>query len=126
MLELCRNGVKAVINLGLSDADYTVKEEERIFLDNDVAYIHIPVDFMNPEKKQLKLFFEYMKKHSHETTFVHCAANKRASCFLALWGEFYLGWSRGQAEEYVKEIWAINSAWSKFVKQMRSEFVISS
>ncbi|NOZ55020.1 MAG: hypothetical protein GXP08_18090 [Gammaproteobacteria bacterium] len=124
--ELCRNGIKTVINLGLTGADYSVKAEKNICLDSNVTYIHIPVDFMNPEKEQLLLFFEHMKRHSSDVIFVHCAANKRACCFLALWGELYLGWSRQQADEHIKKIWGINDVWSAFMKQMRSDLEFSS
>ena len=54
-------------------------------------------------------------------TLVHCAANYRASAFVALYGELRLGWSRARADEQVRKLWAPNETWLGFIDRCRRE-----
>ncbi len=114
---------KAVINLGLSDAEYSVTCEEHILVNSGIAYTHIPVEFTAPTKAKLLLFFENMQLNKEKKLLVHCAANKRAACFLGLWGEFHLDWSKTKADEYIKRVWEPDGTWSDFMGTMRQDII---
>lgn len=111
--------VKAVINLGLSDAEYSIDDEAEIVKRQRVDYFHIPVNFAMPGEKELQLFFKIMDKHSGNKVLVHCAANKRAICFVGLWGERSLGWSHLKSDELINKVWKPNDVWSGFLTSMR-------
>lgn len=118
LVVLCEEGVKLVINLGLEDADYAVEKEAEILAKYGVEYINIPVDFTSPTKKKLFQFFSAMQLLKNNKIFVHCAANKRASCFVGLWGKFFLGWSKNEVDEYISNVWEPDQVWSSFMDKM--------
>ena len=51
--------------------------------------------------------------------FVHCAMNHRVSCFVALYGEAKLGWTREQADGLVAKLWHPNDVWRAFMERVR-------
>ncbi len=51
--------------------------------------------------------------------FVHCAANKRVSTFVSLFGQARLGWSLDMAEACIRRVWKPNAAWADFIMNSR-------
>ena len=60
-----------------------------------------------------------MQQERGRRMFVHCAANLRVSCFVALFGETDLGWSREQADTHVTRLWKPNEVWAGFLTRSR-------
>ena len=52
-----------------------------------------------------------MNAHSESPVWVHCAANKRVSVFVALYGQLELGWSTDQAKNLIEEVWEPTDPW---------------
>lgn len=111
--------ISIVINLGLADANYAVENEDKILTNQGIQYKHIPVAFDNPTISDFDAFVQAMESADHQNTLVHCAANKRASCFTALWAQLKLGWSSKQADECIRTQWQPNPIWAQFVTQVR-------
>ena len=78
-------GFEVVINLALSDADYSLADEEGSVTKLGMEYIHIPVIWQSPTSDDLDKFFDVMEKYKNKKLFVHCAANMRVSSFVALY-----------------------------------------
>ncbi len=60
-----KDAFEVVINLALSSAKNVLENEDEIVTSLAMSYFHIPVNFENPSKEQLKLFIKflsYMKK----------------------------------------------------------------
>jgi hypothetical protein len=57
--------------------------------------------------------------------FVHCAANKRVSSFIALYGETKLGWSREKANATLEHIWQPDEVWHSFIAHARQELKLT-
>jgi hypothetical protein len=53
--------------------------------------------------------------------FVHRAANKRVTSFMALYGEARLGWSREKGNDFMRRIWQPDEAWASLIALVRQE-----
>ncbi|MEN8251562.1 MAG: phosphatase, partial [Bacteroidota bacterium] len=76
---------EVVVNLGLSNTEYSVQSEEDFFTERNILYYQIPVLFHEPKEDDLIQFLEIIEKHKEHKLFIHCAANKRVSAFMALY-----------------------------------------
>lgn len=110
-------GYEIVINLGLQNADYAVKIESSFFKRKGIRYIHIPVIFENPKEKDLMAFINVLDKYKDCKVFIHCAANKRVSVFIALYRILSLGWSIDKAIKDLNTVWLPNKIWRSFIEQ---------
>ncbi len=90
-------GYQVVINLGLNNTDYAVSNEATFFRDQGISYIHIPVIFEAPEEDDLFVFIKTLSAYTNSKVFIHCAANKRVSVFMALYRILSLAWPVDEA-----------------------------
>jgi protein tyrosine phosphatase (PTP) superfamily phosphohydrolase (DUF442 family) len=107
-------GFDVVINLALENAEYSLPNEQELVTSLGMAYEHIPVSWENPTTGDLKVFYQTMRRWQNRKVFLHCAANKRVSIFLALYRINCLGWPEHQASNDIKRIWEPNSVWKNF------------
>lgn len=114
-------GFEVVINLGLADAEYAVAEEQNILTGYGIEYIHIPVSFENPEVEEFHRFSACFATLAGRRVFLHCAANKRVSVFLALHRILNESWPVDHAMAAVHEIWTPNEVWQTFIRQILNE-----
>ncbi|WP_165857019.1 protein tyrosine phosphatase family protein [Marinobacter sp. JSM 1782161] len=119
-----RDGFEVVINLGLLDPRYCLPDEAGLVRRLGMRYVHIPVDFQTPAADDLQRFFDAMDDAGDRKVLVHCAANKRVSSFVALYGEARLGWSRQQADDFLRRIWEPNPNWSAFIERARNDLYL--
>ncbi len=117
LLHIVKAGYDVVINLGLFDADYSVKNEEQLLKSSQIKYIHIPVRFEAPKDKDLREFISALNRHKESKIFVHCAANKRVSVFMALYRILVLGWEKDKAINDLEKIGKPNSIWQSFIEK---------
>ena len=110
-------GYNIVINLGLHNTDYSINNEASTFQENNVTYIHIPVIFEEPQKKDLDVFIKTLDKYKESKIFIHCAANKRVSVFIALYRILTLGWEKEKAIKELHTVWQPNDVWQSFINQ---------
>ena len=108
---------KVVINLGLTDTKYSLKDEKASVEAMGLTYHHIPVVFEDPQPQQLLDFIGIMNACSREKVFVHCAANYRASAFTGL----YLFQSKYITEiemhAFIEDVWQPDAIWEQFVEE---------
>ena len=112
-------GFTAVVNLGLLDPKYCLPDEAGTAAGLGLEYHHIPVDFQAPALADFERFVEVMRGLSGKKAFVHCAMNFRVSCFVALYGEAELGWSRERADAHIRRLWEPNDVWQAFLGRVR-------
>lgn len=113
---VCQADFELVINLGLSDAPYAVKDEALIIASRGLDYIHLPVNFEAPEIDQFYAFCGIMREQRDRKIFLHCAANKRVSVFIALYRVVVEGWRFTDAERDILAIWEPNDIWQAFIE----------
>jgi protein tyrosine phosphatase (PTP) superfamily phosphohydrolase (DUF442 family) len=113
---IANDGYKVVINLGLADGRYALKDEAASVKKLGIEYHHIPVIFDEPKMDELESFIELMDKHANEKTFVHCAANYRASVFTGLYLFASNQMDEEQVQDFVDEIWRPDAVWQDFLE----------
>jgi protein tyrosine phosphatase (PTP) superfamily phosphohydrolase (DUF442 family) len=118
---LAADGCEVVINLGLQDPRYCLKDEAASVARAGMLYLHIPVQFDGPTSHDYQRFCDAMAAHQDKRIFVHCAANYRVSSFVALYGEAKLGWTRAAAEAWAMKLWEPNETWRTFLVERRQE-----
>ncbi|MCR4332645.1 MAG: protein tyrosine phosphatase family protein [Sulfuricaulis sp.] len=111
-------GFDVVVNLALHDAEYSLPDECRTVESLGMRYVHIPVVWERPQRSDLERFFEVMDELSDKRVFVHCAANKRVSVFMALYRHLRQGWSADAVMPDVLAIWEPDDVWHRFLKEM--------
>jgi protein tyrosine phosphatase (PTP) superfamily phosphohydrolase (DUF442 family) len=113
-------GYQVVINLGLLDPKYCLRDEAGLVAGLGMEYHHIPVVFTDPQPGDFRRFADVMASHGTDKIFIHCALNWRVSAFVALYGELRLGWSRPTANSHMRTFWEPNDVWIKFVQECRA------
>lgn len=114
---IARAGFQVVIDLALLDADYSLPDEPGLVRSLGMRFVHIPVVWEMPTQEKLLTFFDAMAQHAGQRIFLHCAANMRASVFLALYRILRLGWQRDAALAEVHDIWQPDFVWQSFINQ---------
>ena len=112
---ISKEGFEVVINLALSDADYSLADEKRTVQELGMEYVHLPVIWTNPTLNDLDKFFEIMDKYKSRKVFIHCAANMRVSSFVALYRVINEGWDYTDAVKDIRKIWEPNAVWSDYI-----------
>lgn len=108
-------GFAAVVNLALHDAEYSLPDERKSIESRGMRYIHIPVAWERPTRADLEDFFKVMDELAGQRVFVHCAANKRVSVFMALYRQLRQGWSPDATMPHVLAIWEPDAIWQQFM-----------
>ena len=112
------SGMRWVINLSLEQDG--LGNEQQVVEALDMRYCHIPVQFDEPKLTDYQAFCSAMQQCADERVLVHCVANKRASCFVALWMEQQQGWSREQGEHLIDSVWQPSPVWQQFLVEVRA------
>ena len=115
---LSLSGTSVIINLGLEDAEYALANESTLVKGLGMTYHNIPVAFDAPQQADYHAFCSQMEACGEQRILVHCAANKRASCFVALWMERQ-GWSVEQGDHLINSVWQPDTIWSHFIAEVR-------
>lgn len=114
--EIAQAGFQVVVNLALTDQDYSLPDEASLVLRHGMEYIHIPVIWERPTLSNLENFFAVMDANWERQVFVHCAANMRVSAFLALYRILRLGWQPERAFAEMQRIWQPEGVWQAFIQ----------
>jgi len=117
---VARAGFEVVIDLALLDAAYSLADEPGLVRSLGMVFEHVPVVWERPTPDDLALFFDVMRRHRGRRIFLHCAANMRASVFLALYRIRELDWSRDEAMNQVRDIWEPDATWRTFIQNALS------
>jgi protein tyrosine phosphatase (PTP) superfamily phosphohydrolase (DUF442 family) len=107
-------GYQAVINLHVSP---DLLDEGDVVRALGLEYVHINVPWERPEHSHLERFFAAMEARQEQRLFVHCAANKRVSAFMALYRIHKLGWAVEDAMAYVN-VSSFPPVWQTFIEEM--------
>lgn len=116
-----RAGFEVVINLGLAGTDYAVADEGEILAGYGVEYHHLPVSFEDPRIADFQRFAQRFSQLGERRVFLHCAANKRVSVFLALHRILNEAWPAEAAMAEVHRIWTPDPVWQGFIQRVLAE-----
>jgi protein tyrosine phosphatase (PTP) superfamily phosphohydrolase (DUF442 family) len=120
---IAEQSIQVVINLGLTDADYALPDEQGLVQSLGLNYVHIPVQWQTPTVENFQDFLAAMRRYRDQRRLVHCAANFRVSCFIALYHVFEDRWTPEQAIEDLKVVWSPNEVWQDFIATVLTQGV---
>jgi protein tyrosine phosphatase (PTP) superfamily phosphohydrolase (DUF442 family) len=120
LMEIAQAGFQVVINLAMTDTDYALKNEASFVKSLGLGYVHIPVIWTQPAQEDLESFYAVMDVHQDKRVFVHCAANMRATAFIALYQIQRQGWQPSHAFDVMNRIWKPNEQWAGFIQEVLS------
>ena len=113
--EIAQAGYQLVINLALSNAEYSLPDERSTVESHGMEYVHLPVIWERPTVENLEAFCDVMDANRGKKIFVHCAANMRVSAFMALYRIRRLGWKPEEAFRDMQRIWTPEGWWQEFI-----------
>lgn len=113
--EIGKAGFGVVINLGLDNAEYSVHNEKNILALYEIQYFHLPVSFQEPKIEQYRDFSKLMNSVSDKKSFIHCAANKRVSIFIALYQVIEMKLPLQEAQDNILSVWQPDDVWENFM-----------
>ncbi len=112
-------GYDVIINLALHDHPrYSLPDETGLVESLGMAYVHIPVQFDDPQEADLLKFFQAMEKYSNKKILVHCAANMRVTAFLGLYQLIRRANPEIDAFAPMKSVWEPDEIWAEFISRM--------
>jgi len=112
-------GYDVIINLALHDHPrYSLPDETALVEGLGMVYVHIPVQFDDPQEDDLLAFIEAMERHKNKKMLVHCAANMRVTAFLGLYRVIKQGMGEIEAFEPMRSVWEPDEVWSSFISRM--------
>ena len=112
--KLSKKGVVVVVNL-LPTHQNPIDNEEFLVAENNMDYIHIPVDFEKPTTAELESFFNIMNQFIDKTILIHCAYNWRVSCFVYLYRVLENNITEEQAKNDMLKVWEPDKTWQSFI-----------
>ncbi|SBS31279.1 hypothetical protein MSP8886_02049 [Marinomonas spartinae] len=115
-LSIAENGYDYVINLGMLDHPDAVLEEDQLVSELGMSYIHVPVKFDAPSKKQVALFCRLLSLLKTQKVFVHCIMNYRVSAFMYHYFSKVEKCSEHASKSIMFERWDINPVWQEMLK----------
>lgn len=110
-----KSGVEVVINLALINSPNAIENEAQLVVENNMDYVHIPVDFKKPTNAELESFFNIMNQFINKKILIHCAYNWRVSCFVYLYRVLENNISDEQAKNDMLKVWEPDKTWQSFI-----------
>ncbi len=115
-------GYKAVINLAMSNSTNALANEGAIVTNLGMIYVQIPVVWENPQLEDIEMFFSIMRSLINQKVWIHCAKNKRVSCFMYFWQKYVLQLPEEQARYPMNQIWQPEGVWQHLIEQAEVTF----
>ncbi len=111
-------GYEVVINLAPNSVwENSVINERQILTELGLKYIHISVDFKNPEEQKFQQFVTALNEHADSKLWVHCAANMRVSAFTYRYRRQILEVDQESADSDLRAIWDPFGVWKEFIQR---------
>ncbi|MBK8988798.1 MAG: protein tyrosine phosphatase family protein [Chloroflexi bacterium] len=113
-------GYEVVFNLAPADSSHALHDEQAVVAGQGLAYVHIPVIWDAPQRRDFALFCQAMQAHDGRNLFIHCIANMRVSAFLYLYQRTQ-GVPEKTARQVLDAIWQPNPTWQAFINHVLAE-----
>ena len=101
---LREEGYEVVVNLAVADEERNGREGFFVAQEG-LTYVHIPVDWQEPQLSDVQMFFDVMEANRDRKVYVHCFANMRASAFVYMYRTLVQGVPEAEARATMNEVW---------------------
>ncbi len=119
--EIAKDNYEIIINLSAHNSENKLENEDEILSKLGLIYIHLPVDFLSPTKKNLKDFIEILSFFSEKKVWVHCIMNYRVSAFMYVYHKYILKTPFENINLEVFEKWSPDEKWQEIMKTSLDE-----
>ncbi len=113
---IANEGFEVVINLALYNSSNAIENEDKVVTSLGMSYFHIPVDFENPKKSDLKLFINTLQALGSNKVWVHCAKNYRVTAFMYVYHKYVLRTPFEEIDLSIFEKWQPSLVWQELMK----------
>lgn len=114
--QIAKDGYEIVINLAVAHSDGKLENEDDIVSTLGMTYIHIPVEFLDPTKKNLKDFIDILSSLKSKKIWVHCIMNYRVSAFMYVYHKYILKTPFEKISLEVFDEWSPDEKWQAIMK----------
>ena len=104
-----------IVYLAFSTNPGAITDEDKLVKDLGMDYLHIPVDFNDPQADEFQVFADYLQRAPNKKTLLHCQVNFRATAFSFLYRVIYQGVSVQQAKADMNTVWQPDTVWRDFI-----------
>lgn len=118
---IARSGYQIVINLARDDSPGQLPDEASLVHALGMEYVHIPVEWEDPQVQDVLRFFEAMDACTGQKIFVHCVANYRAAVFVYLYRCTRLGVLQAQAWADMVRLWTPEGVWVELIQRIQDQ-----
>lgn len=115
LAQIKHHGYQRVINLAPHSAENALANEAELVNGLGLEYIHLPVDFRNPDEDSFHTFCELLDSSTDQKVWLHCAANMRVSAFVYRYRIMQQGCDHEEALRDLHRIWKPWGVWKKFI-----------
>lgn len=119
---IAKRGYRTVINLALSSSDNAIVHEGDIVTSHGMTYLHIPVQFDQPQPAQFEIFANALQHQAEDLVWVHCALNMRVSAFIYLYNILHRKLPETEAQQLLRQVWQPNSVWAEFIDTVKRTY----
>ena len=113
---IANEGFEVVINLALYNSSNAIENEDKVVTSLGMSYFHIPVDFENPKKSDLKLFINTLQALGSNKVWVHCAKNYRVTAFMYVYHKYVLRTPFEEIDLSMFDLWSPEKKWQELMK----------
>lgn len=113
---IANEGFEVIVNLAVSCSSNALENEDKIVTNLNMTYIHIPVNFENPNLSDLKLFLTILQSLESNKVWIHCAKNYRVSAFMYVYHKYILHTPFEQIDLSIFETWQPSLPWQELMK----------
>ena len=113
---IANEGFEVVINLERYKSSNAIENEDKVVTSLGMSYFHIPVDFENPKKSDLKLFINTLQALGSNKVWVHCAKNYRVTAFMYVYHKYVLRTPFEEIDLSMFDLWSPEKKWQELMK----------
>lgn len=118
-------GFERVVYIGFTDNPNAVANADQVVKRLGMDYIHIPVDWANPTKRDYYVFADAMQRDPERKTLLHCQVNARATAFSFLYRVIHEDVPIDEAKADMNTVWQPNETWRDLIFEVLEENDIS-
>jgi protein tyrosine phosphatase (PTP) superfamily phosphohydrolase (DUF442 family) len=118
-------GYERVIYLAFSNNPNAVPNADQVVKGLGMDYVHIPVDWNRPSKRDFYAFADTMRREPDVKTLLHCQVNARATAFSFLYRVIYEDVPVAVAKADMNTVWQPNETWRALMFEIMAENHVS-
>lgn len=119
--DIATAGHQAVINLALSTSGNAIPNEGELVANHGMVYVHLPVDFRNPNRTNYETFRDIMNVFAERKVFIHCAMNMRVSAFVYVYRVQQQGIDNETALADLHRLWEPDKVWQQLIDTVSAD-----